>query len=117
MPAAFLYFCCALEVPIFALTTKFVEDFGKPERNATILFLSRHFTTIDNTDIRVEHTTVWRTLRVRLSVVEILIALLLSLDLLLDYRLQVPGLPLTWIGVLRVRVKRVYARTSVLTVT
>jgi len=47
MPAAFLHFCCELKVPIFALTTKFVEDFGKPQRNVTILSLFRHFTTID----------------------------------------------------------------------
>jgi hypothetical protein len=47
MPAAFLHFCCELKVPIFALTTEFVEDFGKPQRNKTILSLFRHFTTMD----------------------------------------------------------------------
>jgi hypothetical protein len=95
---------------MFALT-KFVEDFGKRLRNVTILSLSQHFTAMDKTDIRVGHATVWRTLRVALSVVKILIALQLSLDLLFDHRLQVPGLPLTC--VLGVIVKRMYARTSV----
>jgi hypothetical protein len=92
---------------MFALT-KFVEDFGKRLRNVTILSLSQHFTAMDMTDIRVGHAT---TLRVALSVVKILIALQLSLDLLFDHRLQVPGLPLTC--VLGVIVKRMYARTSV----
>jgi hypothetical protein len=92
---------------MFALT-KFVEDFGKRLRNVTILSLSQHFTAMDKTDIRVGHAT---TLRVALSVVKILIALQLSLDLLFDHRLQVPGLPLTC--VLGVIVKRMYARTSV----
>jgi hypothetical protein len=52
-----------LEVPystVFASTTKFVKNFGKRQRNANILSLSRHFT-LNKTDIRVGRATasVW----------------------------------------------------------